>query len=188
MQTRSRHQTYADDNKIYANPETQGAQLQEDLDNVALWSTTWMIPLNPDKCTVLHLGKKKIPQRIYTLHGHPLATTTSQVDLGIIIKEDLKWDLQTSAVIKKANSLLYRIRPAFLDIDVDLLRMILTTYVLPLLEYGTPVWSPYLLGDIDDLERILIRASKIPYELRNLPYEERLQRLNLQSLAERREC
>lgn len=120
------------------------------------------------------------------LHGLPLAPTTSQVDLGIIIKDDLKWDLQTTSVVKKANSLLYRIRKAFVEIDAHLLRQILVTYVLPLIEFGATIWSPYLSKDIEALERTLKRASKIPRELRSLPYEDRLRALQLDSLAERR--
>ena len=53
------------------------------------------------------------------------------------------------------------------------------TYVRPHLEYCIQVWSPFLAGDIDSLEKIQHRTTKlVPY----LPYEQRLKLLNLQSL------
>ncbi|XP_025833181.1 uncharacterized protein LOC112905276 [Agrilus planipennis] len=172
--------------KIYGNPLTHGDSIQQDLDNLALWSHDWMIPLNPGKCTVLHLGMKKNPHRVYHLGNLALAPVTSQVDLGIIVSDDLKWDLQTTAVVKKTNSFLYRVRKAVVEVDIPLLRNVLTTYVLPMVEYGSTVLATYLQKDIKALEGILRRALMIPRTLKSLPYEERLRRLGLQSLADRR--
>ena len=61
-----------------------------------------------------------------------------------------------------------------------------TTYILPLLEYASVVWSPHQLGDIELLERVQRRFTKVPRKLRNLSFEERRQRLNLKSLETRR--
>jgi hypothetical protein len=34
--------------------------LQEDLNKVLSWNNSWGLPLNKNKCVVLHIGKKKI--------------------------------------------------------------------------------------------------------------------------------
>lgn len=183
--TTSRHQTYADDNKIYGNPQTHGDSIQRDLDNLACWSQTWLIPLNPGKCSVLHLGKQEL-KRVYHLDGMPLSPTTSQVDLGVTITDNLKWGTHIAGVVKKVNSLLYRIRKAFVEIDPGLMKTIITTYVLPVIEFGSTTWAPYLRQDTVALERTLRRASKIPRSLRALSYEDRLRHLQLNSLEDRR--
>ena len=109
-----------------------------------------------------------------------------QVDLGVTLTPDLKWEAQVAKVVKKANSTIYLVRRAFYDISVETLRVVYKTYIRPLLEHAISAWSPYFLKDIDLLERVQRRATKIPSCLRNLPYEERLRILKLPTLVDRR--
>ncbi len=50
------------------------------------------------------------------------------------------------------------------------------------LEYGMPACSPNLVADINHLERIQRLATRLVVGMRHLLYEERLQRLGLDSL------
>ena len=58
--------------------------------------------------------------------------------------------------------------------------------VCPLLEYGNLVWSPYLKRDIEKLEAVQHRATRIIPALEELPYQKRLTILKLPSLRYRR--
>ena len=58
--------------------------------------------------------------------------------------------------------------------------------VRPILEYGVTVWSPYRIGDIDAVESVQRRATRILPELRGLDYEARLRSLKLPTLTYRR--
>ena len=62
----------------------------------------------------------------------------------------------------------------------------LTSYVRPILEYASPVWSPHFTKDIDALERVQRRFTKSFHNLRSLPYSTRIERLDLQPLHIRR--
>jgi len=58
--------------------------------------------------------------------------------------------------------------------------------IRPHLEYCTAAWSPHYAKDRKLLERVQRRFTCMVPELRNLPYDERLDCLNLWSLEERR--
>ena len=63
---------------------------------------------------------------------------------------------------------------------------IYNTLVHPHIEYVNQVWSPYLQKDITKLEKIQSRATKLIPALADLPYNERLTKLKLTSLQDRR--
>jgi len=58
--------------------------------------------------------------------------------------------------------------------------------VRPQLEYCSPAWSPHYQKDKALLEKVQHRFTRLFPELRLVDYEERLKKLNLWSLEERR--
>ena len=54
------------------------------------------------------------------------------------------------------------------------------------MEYAIQAWSPYFKKYIDHLEKIQRRATKLEHGYRKLTYEERLRRLGLTTLQQRR--
>ena len=58
--------------------------------------------------------------------------------------------------------------------------------VRPHLEYCIQAWNPHLRKDVDMLEKIQRRATKLIPELRDLTYEKRLKECGLTTLETRR--
>ena len=70
--------------------------------------------------------------------------------------------------------------------DGEIFLPLYLTLVRPLMEYAVQCWSPYLQGDIDLLERVQQRVTKLVPGISHLPYNQRCQELKLQTLRERR--
>jgi len=95
--------------------------------------------------------------------------------------------MQCAQAAKKAMSILGLIRRMFKNIDVCDFRIRFYYYVQPHLEYCVQVWSPHLITDIQCLEKVQERATKLVRGMKNLSYSgERLSKLKLYSLERRR--
>ena len=70
--------------------------------------------------------------------------------------------------------------------SAEVIRKIYRTYVRPHLEYCIHFWTPVNVKDADMLEKVQRRATKMIPNLRNLSYEERLERLGMFSLRHKR--
>jgi len=82
---------FADDTKFPAIRSTSdSAQLQQDLYNLVEWSQKWQLGFNESKCKVIHLGTANTHHQ-YEMGSVPLASTSEEKDLGVVIDEDLKF-------------------------------------------------------------------------------------------------
>ena len=100
---------------------------------------------------------------------------------------DLKWKAQVDSAASKANQILGMLNRTFTYNDMSMWKSLYTTFVRPHLEFASAAWNPYLQGDIDELEAVQHRATKLISSIRHLPYEERLKILGLTTLKVRRE-
>lgn len=176
---------FADDTKLYANPITHHAELQQDLTEVESWSKIWKMQLNEEKCTVLSIGTTNT-EFPYVLNNITLKHVEEQKDLGIIVSSNLKWDTHISNIVKKTNSLVYCMQKAFHDRSADSILKLYKTFIRPKLEYSQTIWNPYFVKDIEMLEQCQRKITKIPNCLSNYDYRTRLSRLQLTTLKERR--
>jgi len=64
--------------------------------------------------------------------------------------------------------------------------MLYKALVRPHVEYANSIWSPCKKGDIEAIEKVQKRATKLITLLKKLPYQERLLQLNLHTLKYRR--
>ena len=107
-------------------------------------------------------------------------------DLGILVDNELKFEHHINRIVKKANSSLGTIKRTFTSLNSSTFTLLYKSLVRSQLEYCQEVWSPTRKGLIDKLEKVQRRATKMVRNLRDLPYEERLQTLKLPSLQHRR--
>ena len=107
-------------------------------------------------------------------------------NLGIIVTKDLKWQKQTEKSCKTANRVLGFIARNFRYKNKELILPLYKSLGRPHLEHAVQFWSPHLRRDIDKMETIQRRATKMIPEIRNHSYHQRTQELELISLVQRR--
>ena len=110
----------------------------------------------------------------YKMGDAVLGRTRQEKDLGVTFSADMKVSEQCGIAASKGNQIL--------GLFVPLYKVI----VRPRLEYCIQAWRPYRKKNIDKLERIQRRATKIIPELRDLSYESRLLQCGLTTLETRR--
>ena len=99
---------------------------------------------------------------------------------------DLKFNQHIAKKINKANSMLALIKGTFQYLDNHSFLRLYTTIVRTHLEFANFVWHPYLQKDIESIEQVQMRATKLVSNLKDLPYETRLKERKLPTLAHRR--
>ena len=140
---------------------------------------------NVDKCKIMHLGKTN-PRHTYTMGGVDLETTSGERDLGVLVDDRLEFDKHIKGIVNKANRRLGIIKIGFPYLDEDMFMNIYPVLVRPLLEYCVQVWSPYKQKYIDLIEGVQMRAVRLVPGLRRMTYEQRLEKLKLTKLIDRR--
>jgi hypothetical protein len=75
---------------------------------------------------------------------------------------------------------------AFKYLQPPFLCMLYKAFVRPLLEYCCCAWCPFYIKDIEVLEKVQRRMTRLLPEFRHLTYEERLQKFHLTTLKTRR--
>ena len=178
---------FADDCKITkkVNSQQDAEEVQLDLNTLAAWSEKWQMAFHPDKCKVLHIGHNNEKYRYY-INGQEIQKVSEEKDLGIIISEDLKPKKHIARIVKRANRLLGMIWRTLSCKNKDNVLNLYKTLVRPILDYGAAIWNPHQKTDIQKIERVQRRATRMINGLKHLTYEERLKKCNLTSLENRR--
>ena len=96
-----------------------------------------------------------------------VTSVSEEKDLGVTFEPSLKFDIHINNCVNKAQRVLAMIRRSFDYMEKDMFITLYKSIVRPLLEYGTPVWSPLLMKDIRKIESIQHRATKLVPNISN---------------------
>ena len=178
---------FADDAKIFKEIRTpeDAEALIRDMERIENWSNKWLLTFNEEKFVTMHIGRQN--QKVdYKLNNEILKKSELEKDLGVFISHDLKPSKHVAVVAAKANKIVGLMKKNFDFLDAETILSIYCSMIRPISEYAVQSWCPFQQGDIDELEKVQHRVTKLVPGMEDWTYEARCKELKLPTLQQRR--
>ena len=180
---------FADDSKLTASIKNinDREKLLEDLKALVTWTDKNSMKFNEGKFQLLQIGADDSLKLPYQHGDINISKSTNVRDLGVSVSEDLTFNHHITEMISNATKFASWLLRTFYTRTKDVMLLFLKIYLISRLEYCSPVWCPYKIKDIEQIEAVQRSFTARIENLENLDYWQRLEHLNLYSLQRRRE-
>ena len=133
----------------------------------------------------MYLGTSN-PRLPISLNDYCVPSCDTVSDLGVFLTSDLKPSVHCKNAASRGQRMLTLFKITFKYLQPSVLTKLYKAFVRPLLEYCCCAWCPFHVKDIDALEKVQRRMTRLLPEFQHLSYEERLKLFRLTTLKTRR--
>ena len=181
---------YVDDTTLAESvSKNETSCMQSCVDELVRQSEADGFQLNESKCNELRISFSSSPRTVdpITINDKQIEVVSSAKLLGVLISDDLKWNVHVNHICKKTATRLYFLKQLKrAKVSPKDMLLFYTTCIRPVLEYACPVFHNALPQYLSNsLERLQKRALRIIYP--DLSYAEALVAAGITSLYERRQ-
>lgn len=160
---------FADDTSLFTVIENADSikLIDTDLYNIAKWADEWCIMLNPSKTKSMKFSRKRSSQwPNVKFNDIEIPDEPYHTHLGLTLSSDASWSEHINRIYEKASYRLNILRMLKYDMDRKSLIRFYTSYIRPILEYGSIIWDNCTKQESDLLESIQLDAARIITGLR----------------------
>ena len=155
---------FADDAKLYTEIKCIDDidNLQFSIDKLTDWANTWQLSIAIKKCCTMDITTDKRGGSFYDnfIEGIDIDNVMEFRDLGICLDPKLRFSLHIAKMVATAKQRCFLLFRAFITKDPKALIKGFKSYILPILNYCSPAWSPCLVGDIILVESVQSNFTK----------------------------
>ena len=148
--------SFPDDTRISKGIKHQAdmLQFQEDLNKVYLWAEQNSMVLNTSKFERIQYGKKEglSSNELLTSCGEKLLPQENVKDLGLYMSSNGTFSYHIDTVLTKVKNLASWALRNFQTRSTEFILTVWKSVILPRIDYGSNLWTPYKKTDIQSLE------------------------------------
>jgi hypothetical protein len=156
---------FADDTSFcYSNQDTMQLKnvIAHDLNEMDIWSKTWLMSFNPDKTEIMIFCNRSVPENLdFFFNGKSVPITTSHKHLGVTFSNDAKWNNHVDNIkssVSKHLNILRKLKYRLSRTNLDKLYLV---YIRPIAEYACELWDNCGIGNSQKLEQLQLEAARV---------------------------
>ena len=158
------------------------------LSRIYRWVEENKMMVNAGKTEFIRFGRLPIEDEGYkTPDGKGIKKVSKVKDLGITFQEDATFKLHIADVKTRAINMLAWLLRTFNNRSLGFMRFLYRTYIVPITDYCSQLYTPVRFSEIDTLESIPRAWTRRCHQIKGHHFWDRLKMLGISSIQRRQE-